>query len=271
MTAATAAAIVVLALGVAGCATDDFLAAAQKSMSRAARLETPEVYFAGVLARVAGDPPPAPVSWQARQHYLAVIFNLEGIQARSENTLKREGKLGDAFVLKALAQWRLGRMADARASALRAEASGQEALDADNRALFRAFQGVARLDAAHEAYVDGRPFSEIETLILGETGAWRMLGRARTEVTGQNALQQLLILSRLATHKVLRDARTRATTGAAAPKGATSDEDWKRMQAEAQVELSDLAALFPTPTPAQIALVRRWADLCGLSRPSASR
>ncbi|MGH8019864.1 MAG: hypothetical protein ACREIA_16615 [Opitutaceae bacterium] len=246
----------------AGCATGDFLRSAHKSMARAMRVETPDAFFGPVLARATGEPrPPAP-SWQARQHYLAVISHLEGLSPEAENTLKRQGTLGDAFALKTLAQWRLGRTDDARASALRARASGQEALDAQNRALLRAFEGVMRLHAAYDALEQGKPLEDIEQMITSESGVWRVLAGARTEVGRAHPLQRELILTRLAAYKVLRDAREKYPEAAGANEG-----DWKRLRAGAEVELAELAAL-PADIPSRLAaVVQQWQKLCGLDPP----
>ena len=250
---------------VAGCAGGDFLRAAHVSLERALRVESPGAFFAPVLARATGEELPPPPSWQARQHYLAVIFNLEGISAQAENSLKYEGKLGDAFVLKTLAQWRLGRIDDARNSALRARASGQDALDAHDRALFRAFDGVIRLNAAFDALKEGKPVASIEELISGDSGAWRLLAGARTEIGRRDPLQRDLILARLAAFKVLLEARARDPEAAAA-----STDAWKRLRAEAQVELAELAAM-PTDLPSTLAAtVQRWQKLCGLSSPAVA-
>jgi hypothetical protein len=255
-----------LALVLGGCATGDFVRAAHVSLDRAARVEPTSAFFAPILARAKGEPAPPPPSWQARQHYLAVVFNLERLPPEAENTLRRNGTLGDAFVLKTLAQWRIGRIDDARASALRARASGQEAIDAQHRALFRAFEGVLKLHAAYDAVAEGKPLQDVETIVSGENGVWRTLASARTELTRGDPLQRELILARLAAFKVLRDARRSRPESET-----TSSEEWRRLQAEARIELADLAAL-PTDRPtSHAAVVRQWEALCGLgSIPSTS-
>jgi hypothetical protein len=267
MTIRVALLAVVVLLGVTGCATPDQLRASQRAMVRALEVEDPSLFFSRVLARALGDPLPGPVPWQARQHYLAVIFHLEGLTPRGENQLKAAGTLGDAFVLRTLAQWRLGRMEDARASALRARASGQEALDARNRALFRAFEGVARLEAALDALESKQPYADIEALIAGESGAWRILAGARTELPRLDPLQRELIQSRLAAYKTLRDAL--AATGT--DDKTAADEKWARMRAEAQVELADLSSLSSRNPAAHAALVERWRLACGLDSVGAPR
>lgn len=254
-----------LVLGFAGCATGDSLRAAHLSMDRAAAVEPPAAYFAPILARAGGEAKPPPVAWRARQHYLAVISSLEGLTVRGEEALNRQGRLGDAFVLKALAQWRLGRVEDARASGLRARVSGQEALDAGDRALFRAFEGVARLEAALDALEADKPLAEIESLLAGDTGAWRVLAGARTELPGNAPLQRELIQARLAVFKVLREARSKA-----ADVVSTEDDEWSRLRAEAQIELTELAALPAQNAKTLGALVRHWQTLCGLVPPRSA-
>lgn len=253
-----------VSLIVSGCATGDFLRAAHRSMLRAEMVEPPESFFTPVLARAKGEEQPPPPSWRARQHYLGVIFNLEGLSAEGEKALKRDGMLGDAFVLKTLAQWRLGRLDDARASALRARASGQEALDAEHRALFRAFEGVMRLHAAFDALAEGKPLEEIHWMVASDQGAWRLLAGARTEISRTSPLQRELILARLAAFKILRDARQKHLEAAG-----RDTEAWKRLRAEAEVELAELASL-PTDVPAgHAAVVEQWQALCGLGAPVA--
>jgi len=157
---------------VSGCTSLDYLQAASRSLERAWELEPPSAFFAPTIARALGDPAPPPMPPRAKQHYLSVIYYLEGLSVSGEQELERQGLLGEAFVLKTLALWRLGRLAEARTAALRAKASGQEALNARDRALFTAFDGIVQLEGALDAIEAGQGYTEILPAIAGEGGAW---------------------------------------------------------------------------------------------------
>lgn len=246
--------------GMAGCATSDSVRAAQHSFDRALRIEPATAFFGPALARVAGDTAVTPLSAQTRQHYLAIIASLEGLTARGQEDLRREGLMGEAFVLKALANWRLGRLERARAAATQARASGQDALDERERSLFAAMEGVLQIEAASRALQAGASYEVVADLILGPNGAWRLLGAARAEVPRGSPLHATLIETRLAAYKVLKDARERTPLPDASPPG----EAWARLRAEAQVELREFAAHPVGDAADHAAEVRRWQLRCGL-------
>lgn len=248
------------ACALGGCATGSSVEVAQSALDRAGRFEAATAFFDPVLARLRGAPAPRGPAAQARQHYVAVVFHLAGLTASDENALKREGRLGDAFALETLAQWRLGRLAEARASALRARASGQEALRAETRCLLRAFEGIAKLEAGLDAVKERKPYAEVFSVLAGESGAWRLLGGARTEVTREHPLQLPLLETRLGTFQALKAARENDPRAAAEPERAAA---WDRLGAEAAIEFRELAA-FPAPDPAQHReTVRFWRERCG--------
>jgi hypothetical protein len=250
----------------AGCTTTDFVRSAQHSFDRALRMEPATAFLGPVLARARGDATIPEPSAQVRPHYLTMISSLESITPRGAERLRREGMLGEAYVLKSLAQWRLGRLEAARVSSRMARDSRQEALDERERALFQALDGVLKLEAALAAEKAGASWATVFDLIGGQNGAWRALGDARTEIGSGTALGAELLQARLAAFKVLKDAREHQAASAPAT-SAETEEAWLRLRAEAQVELGELAALPAIDAAAHDRLVRQWQVLCGLDAP----
>lgn len=254
-----------LAILLAACSTTDMVRNAQHTFDRALRKEPPSAFFGPVLARARGEAviPEAPP--QIRQHYFSIIAYLEGLTPEREEELRRTGMLGEAFVLKALAQWRLGRLDRAREATLRATASRQEALDVRERTLFHAMQGVLQIDAAWSAAKAGRDYEAIFELIGGPNGAWRALGTARRGAPRGAMLYAELLETRLAAFQILHQARSRRPADAAEPEA--SREAWARLRAEAQIELNEFAALETGDTARHTARVRQLQLACDLDLP----
>jgi hypothetical protein len=249
-----------------GCASADAVRAAQGSMTRAMRVENPGAFFGPVLARALGEPATDNLTPQARQHYFAIIADLEGLSPRDREDLRRAGLLGDALTLRALAQWRLGRLAAATDTAQDARATGQEPPSARDRVLLTSLEGVVQLEAAITAAQGGASYEKITELIRGENGAWRLLGLARAEVAHSDESLPELIEARLAAVKVLKDAHDKYFAGVILPPG--GDEAWDRVRAEAQAELADFAAASARDPVAHAARVREWQVACGLDAPA---
>ncbi len=245
-----------------GCASTDAVRAAQGSMNRAMRVEKPAAFFVPVLARARGEPATSNLSAEARQHYLAIIADLETLMPRDREDLRRAGLLGDALALRAVAQWRLGRLDAADKTEQEVRAAGLEPLNTRQRVLLAALRGVVRLEAAIAAAKAGAPYDKITEIIRGDGGAWKLLGLARGVAAQTDEALAPLIEARLAAFKILKDARDRHFAGVILPAG--GDEAWERVRAEAQVELGDLAALPESDAAAHAARVRLWQGACGL-------
>jgi hypothetical protein len=255
-----------IALVLTGCASRDSVRSAQGSFARALRTDQPTAFFGPVLARARGDatvPAPSP---QVRQHYLAMLASLEAITPRGEEALRRDGLLGEALVLQALAQWRLGRLDRARTAATKARGSGQEALDQQVRALFRGLEGVLQLETALTMVGSSADYDTVFQYISGPSGAWRLLGDARAEAGRGSDLTSVLMEARLAALKTLKDSRDHALASGAGL-SPTAQEAWSRLRAEGQVELTEFAALPVANPVAHAATVRQWQVLCGLDPP----
>jgi hypothetical protein len=254
--------IVLVAL--AGCVGTDFVEMAQDSLRRAFRFETPAAFFAPVLERARGERERSHMHVRARQHYLQIIASIERLTPRMREELRGQGVLGEAYVLRALAQWRLGRFDDARVSEAIVRESHQEALRARDRALFEGMSGVLRLEQALEAETAGRPFADVYDSAAGEGGAWRVLATARTKVPSTDPLQTELMQARLGSYAVIVAARKRDPDGAAM---LLDPEVLPRLRAEAQVELNDLARSPQASLASFSALIRRWQVVCELDAP----
>jgi hypothetical protein len=251
------------ALLIVGCVGTDFLEMAQDSLRRAFRFETPSSFFQPVLERARGDREVSHMHVRARQHYLQIIASIERLTPEMQEELRRDGMLGEAFALKALAQWRLDRFADARASIQIVRESNQEPLRARDRALFEGMAGVLKLEEALAANAAGRPFAEVFEAAAGERGGWRTLATARTKITAEDKLQPDLMQARLGCYATIVGAQRRDPRGAAA----LDPEVLPRLRAEAQVELNQLARTPDAALVSFAAIIRRWQVVCELDAP----
>jgi len=255
--------LALLGLLAAGCVGTDFVEMAQDSLRRAFRFETPASFFEPVLERARGDREVSHMHVRARQHYLQIIASVERITPEMREELRRDGLLGEAYALKALAQWRLGRLADASASIAIVRASNQEPLRARDRALFEGMAGVLKLEEALAANAAGRPFAQVYEAAAGEHGGWRQLATARTKVPADDKLQPELMQARLGCYATIVSARRRDPAGAAA----LDPETLPRLRAEAQVELNQLARTPDAVLVSFAAIIRRWQVVCELDAP----
>jgi hypothetical protein len=249
------------ALG-SGCVSTDLVRGAERELDRALRIERPTVFYEPILAKARSATGVAPVSPDARQHYLGVIANMEFLSPEGKGRLKREGMLGNALAMKLIAQWRLGRLDSARESLRELRSVGQVSPEQRVRALVAAFSGIARIEDAITANQSGQPFETVLEIIVGENGAWHALGTARMEAARAGNTPPELLETRLAAFKVLKNAHDRVPP--ASPLSDTLETGWKRARAEAQIELAEFASL-PSSTPiAHAAKVLQWQTLCAL-------
>lgn len=245
-----------------GCISTDLLRNAERQFNRAVKIENTAAFYGPILAKVRGDGTVPPLPPDARTHYLGVIANMELVGPIGKQELKRDGQLGDAFSLRLLAEWRLGRMVEARGSLRSLRESGQESLDQRVRALVAAFAGIIRIEDALTARATGESFEQIHDHLAGPTGAWRALGAARMETARAGATPPELLETRLAAFKVLKDAFD--ATFATPPSDDRIALTWKRARAEAQIELAEFATLPSSDSAAHTRKVRQWQQLCGL-------
>lgn len=247
-----------------GCVGTDFVEMAQDSLRRAFRFETPSAFFQPVLQRARGDRETSHMHVRARQHYLQIIASIERLTPPMREELRQNGMLGEAFALKALAQWRMDRFDDARASIEIVRASNQEPLLARDRALFEGMAGVLKLEAALAANEAGRPFAQVFEAAAGDRGGWRALATARTKIPADDRLQSDLMQARLGCYATIVAAARRDPTGA----GALDPETLPRLRAEAQVELNQLARTPEASLVSFAAIIRRWQIVCELDAPA---
>jgi len=245
-----------------GCISTDLLRNAERQFSRGVKSENTAAFYGPILAKVRNDGAVPPIPPEARTHYLGVIANMELVGPIGKQELKRDGQLGDAFSLRLLAEWRLGRMTEARASLRELRDSGQESLDQRVRALVAAFAGIIRIEDALAARASGESFQTIYNHLAGPTGAWRALGSARMETARAGATPPELLETRLAAFKVLKDAYD--ATFSTPPSDEKIALNWKRARAEAQIELAEFATLPAADSAAHTRKVRQWQQLCGL-------
>jgi len=247
----------------AGCVGTDFVEMAQDSLRRAFRFETPSAFFQPVLERARGDREVSHMHVRARQHYLQIIASIERLTPPMREELRRDGMLGEAYALKALAQWRLDRFDDARGSIAIARESNQEPLRARDRALFEGMAGVLKLEDALAAEAAKRPFIQIYDAAAGDHGGWRILATARTKIPAEERLQSDLMQCRLGCYATVVAAQRRDPQGA----NALDPEVLPRLRAEAQVELNQLARTPEAALVSFAAIIRRWQVVCQLDAP----
>lgn len=252
-----------MALVVGGCVGTDFVEMAEDSLRRAFRYETPSAFFQPALERARGDREVSHMHVRARQHYLQIVASIERLTPEMREELRRDGLLGEAYTLKALAQWRLDRLADAGASIAIVRDSNQEPLRARDRALLEGMAGTLKLEEALAANLAGRPFAEVYQAAAGERGGWRVLATARTKVLPEDKLQADLMQARLGCYATIIAAQRRDPRGA----GALDPEVLPRLRAEAQVELGQLARTPDAAIPSFAAIIRRWQVVCELDAP----
>lgn len=256
--------LVLLVACAAGCVGTDFVEMAQDSLRRAFRFETPSAFFQPVLERARSDREVSHMHVRARQHYLQIVASIERLTPEMRDELRQDGMLGEAYALKALAQWRLGRLDDARASIAIVRASNQEPLQARDRALFEGMAGVLKLEEALAAEAAGQPFAKVYEAAAGDHGGWRALATARTKILPDDRLQADLMEARLGCYAVIVAARRRDPAGA----DALDPDVLPRLRAEAQVELNQLARTPEANLPAFAAIIRRWQVVCELDAPA---
>lgn len=255
--------VVGLVVATAGCVGTDFVEMAQDSLRRAFRFETPSAFFQPALERARGDREVSHMHVRARQHYLQIIASIERLTPPMRAELRRDGMLGEAYALKALAQWRMGRLDEARASIAIVRDSNQEPLRARDRALFEGMAGVLRLEEALVAEAAGRPFADVFEAAAGDDGGWRVLATARTKIPADDRLQADLMQARLGCYATVVRAQHRDPRGASM----LDPEVLPRLRAEAQVELNQLARTPDAALVSFAAVLRRWQVVCELDAP----
>ena len=257
--------VVGMALAAAGCVGTDFVEMAQDSLRRAFRFETPSAFFQPVLERARGEREVSHMHVRARQHYLQIIASIERLTPPMREDLRRSGILGEAYALKALAQWRMGRLDEARTSIAIVRDSNQEPLRARDRALFEGMAGVLKLEEALGLEEAGKPFAAVFEAAAGEQGGWRMLATARTKIPAEDRLQADLMQARLGCYATVVRAHHRDPRGASM----LDPEVLPRLRAEAQVELNQLARTPDAALVSFAAVLRRWQVVCELDAPAS--
>lgn len=249
---------------VPGCTTGGAGGTVQRAHNRALEIESPDRFFSSTLAQATGEPDAHEISPAAREQYLTIIAESNNRSKSEQTRLRNQGLLGNDLVIRALAEWRLGRLDDALVTMKAARATGQDAISARDRALAAALDGVVQLQKATELSETGGSYREVFELIAGTGGAWDMLGQARVEASRTDGIFEELLKTRLAAYKVLKTARSQIPSGS---DGGVPYEKWSRMQAHAQVELNEFAKLPTQDRAARAEEVRKWQLLCDLSPP----
>jgi hypothetical protein len=201
-------AVLVGAVVLAGCRQVNHLREAQVAFSRAAELENTTRWEASnaTLGRQLAEAPDQVLVdlILMRSGYAAA---LESLREADPGRLSRDGLLGVALTLQALAEWRLGQHDAALATQERAEREASGELMPRDAALLAALPGLVKTDLAFEEILRmGDHAADNERLLnerlrprlVGAQGAVADLEDARGKVAAEHPLQIYLIQCQLA-------------------------------------------------------------------------
>jgi hypothetical protein len=253
--AAASLGLTLVVLLAAGCAGVNRLREAQDSFNQAAAAENamrfdvkPADAVAGLNAISSG--------------YASALLSLEKLGGADQRQLQADGLWGTALTLKALTQWRLGMFEKAMATSEEARQSAGDQIYPRDRALMAALPGLIKTDQAYNKILSNAPLSDVEGLLIGESGAVANIESARNLVGRDHPVQIYLVQAQLAAYRNLQVAQDRLNNHATVPGNHPA-----RTRANAQLkELRDLINAQKGADPGG-KLLDYWAELCTLDRP----
>ena len=213
-----ALAIVVLATLGAGCTSVNQLREAQASFNEAAALEN-ALRFDAALQE---GPTQAPLTQNTtiQNGYASALLSLDRLEAKDVDRLKRDKLWGNVLALKALAQWKLGLLDDARNTAREVQQAGADQVHPRDRALLLALPGLIKTDEAFAALqrLPAAPSPPQRTatlrsvqLLVGD--AVDAIDRGRGAVDPAHPVHVYLLQARLAALRTLQSAHERLGDG----------------------------------------------------------
>lgn len=213
-----AALAVVVATLAAGCASVNHLRDAQESFNEAAATENVLRFEAALLE----GPTQSPLAQNTtvQNGYASALLSLDRLEARDVERLKRDRLWGNVLALKALAQWKLGLLDEARTTAREVQETGGDQVHPRDRALLLALPGLIKTDEAFAALqrlpAAPTPAQRAATLrnvqlLVGD--AADALDRGRGAVDPAHPVHVYLIQAKLAALRNLQSAHERLGDG----------------------------------------------------------
>lgn len=213
-----AALAVVVATLAAGCVSVNHLREAQESFNEAAATEN-ALRFETALPE---GPTQAPLAQNTtvQNGYASALLSLDRLEARDVDRLKRDRLWGNVLALKALAQWKLGLLDEARTTAREVQQAGADQVHPRDRALLLALPGLIKTDEAFAALqrLPAAPTAAQRAATLGNVqllvaDAADAIDRGRGAVDPAHPVHVYLIQAKLAALRNLQSAHERLGDG----------------------------------------------------------
>jgi hypothetical protein len=219
--ASTLVLLLLVTLAAAGCAGVNRLREAQASFNEAAALEN-ELRLEAGQQEGATIQAPLAQNTTVQNGYASALLSLERLEARDVARLKRDKLWGNVLALRALAQWKLGLLDQARDTAREVQQAGAEQVHPRDRALLLALPGLIKTDEAFAALarLPGEPsaveraatLKNVQTLVAD---AGESIDRGRATIDAAHPVHVYLIQARLAALRNLQVAHERLGDGEA--------------------------------------------------------
>jgi hypothetical protein len=229
-----ALALAALTIAATGCASVNRLREAQESFNEAAAEEN-KLRFDAALQE-------GPSQGQLLQNttiqngYASALLSLERLEARDVTRLKQDKLWGNVLALKALAQWKLGLLDKARATAREVQQAGADQVHPRDRALLLALPGLIKTDEAFAALQHvpampdaGQRAATLDNVQLLIADASTAIDQGRTAADPAHPVHLYLIQARLAALRNLQSARERLGEGAGRTLSAEERDEVKRL------------------------------------------
>lgn len=250
------AALALLVLGAlaAGCASVNHLRDAQEAFNEAVALET-RLRFEAALPEGSAQAPLAQHT-TVQTGYASALLSLDRLESRDVARLKRDGLWGNVVALRALAQWKLGLVDEAQATAREAEDAGAGPAHPRDRALLLALPGLIKTDEAFAALqrlpAEPGAAQRAATLrnvqvLVADAGA--AIDRARGAVDPAHPVHVYLVQARLAALRNLQSAHERLGEGEARTLPAARRAEVQRLLRELRCQADRLEGKPDVVTP----------------------
>ena len=243
---AAALAIVLLAtLAGAGCTSVNRLREAQASFNDAAAEEN-RLRFDAALQE---GPTQAPLTQNTtiQNGYASALLSLDKLEAKDVERLKQDKVWGNVLALKALAQWKLGLLDQARDTAKEAQQAGADQIFPRDRALLLALPGLIKTDEAFAALqrlpakpTDTQRATTLRNIQLLIADAGDAIDRGRSVADPAHPVQVYLIQARLAALRNLQVAHERLADGDARTLPPTQRQEAQRLLKELKCQTDRL-------------------------------
>lgn len=243
--------ILLVTILVAGCVSINRLREAQDAFNQAAAAEN--------AARLEGNPADAAINLiSGSSGYASALLSLSKLDSKDQQSLQNDGLWGTALTLKALCQWRLGQYSQAMDTAQQAQTVATNQIYPRDYALLAALPGLIKTDQGYAKIFQKAPFTEVEALLVGPSGAVQDIEKARHSVGTNHPVQLYLIQAQLAAYRNY----TVAVDQLNGPGGVPATNPARSNAVQQLVELDRLLKM-QKDVPNARQLVVKWGFLCG--------